>query len=67
MSTVNPRISSRGLICKNEFLGGGLFDGGGGLFEGGLIRGGGLISKFSIFLKGRHKNEIVFVTNLTKN
>ena len=24
-STVNPRISPRGLICKNEFLGGGLF------------------------------------------
>ena len=25
--TANPRISPRGLICKNEFLGGGLFDG----------------------------------------
>ena len=25
LDTVNPRISSRGLICKNEFLGGGLF------------------------------------------
>ena len=25
--TVNPRISTRGLICKNEFLDGGLFQG----------------------------------------
>ena len=25
--TVNPRTSPRGLICKNEFLGGGLFEG----------------------------------------
>ena len=30
---------------------------GGGLFEGG---GGRLISKFSVFLKGRHKNDIIF-------
>ena len=29
--------------------------GGGRLFEGALIRGGGLISKFSIFLEGRRK------------
>ena len=34
-NTVYPRISSRGLIRKNEFLGGGLFE------EGWLIRGGG--------------------------
>ena len=26
--TVNPQISPWGLICKNEFLGGGLFEGG---------------------------------------
>ena len=25
--TVNPQISPRGLICKNEFLGRGLFNG----------------------------------------
>ena len=62
ITTVNARISPRELICKNEFLGGGLFEGGGE-----LIRGGGLFSKFSIFLKGRNKNAIVFLTNLTKN
>ena len=31
--TVNLRISPRGLICKTEFLGGGLFEGGGCLFK----------------------------------
>ena len=45
---INPRISPRGLICKNEFL------------DGGLFEGGGVISKFSIFLKGRHRNDIIF-------
>ena len=42
--TVNPRISLRGLIRKNEFLGG-------GLIEKGL---------FQSFLKDRHKNDIIF-------
>ena len=34
---------------------------------GGAYSKGGLISKFSIFFKGRHKNDIIFLTNLTKN
>ena len=52
--TINPRISPRELISINEFLGGGLFE-------------SGFISKFSIFRNGRHKNDIIFLTNLTKN
>ena len=32
-----------------------------------LYQGKWLISKFSIFLKSRHKNDIIFLTNLTKN
>ena len=48
--TVNPRISSRGLICKNEFLGG-------GLFEGGLFQSLAFSSKVDI------KNDILFSIN----
>ena len=35
--TVNPRISPRGLICKNKFLGVGLFEGWASSRAGGLI------------------------------
>ena len=53
--TVNPRISPGGLFAKMNF------------WVGAYSRGGGLISKFSIFLNGRHKNDIIFLTNVTKN
>ena len=55
INTVNPRISPRGLICKNEFLGGGLFEG--GLFEGGLFQSLHFPQKVDI------KNEIIFSMN----
>ena len=43
--TVNPRISPRGLICKNEFMGGGLFE-------------GGLIQRFTVCLHRETKQVI---------
>ena len=63
ITTVNARITPRELICKKMNFWMGAYSRGGGE----LIRGEGLISKFSIFLKGRNKNAIVFLTNLTKN
>ena len=49
-NTVNPLISPWGLVCKNGFL------------VGVFFKGGGLISKFSIFLKGQHINDMIFLT-----
>ena len=53
-STAIPRISHRGLICKNEFLGG-------AFFEGGLFQSMAFSSKFD------RKNDIIFSINKTKS
>ena len=50
-----------GAYLQKLIVGWGLNRGGGGLFRGRLI------SKFSIFPKGLHKNDMIFLTNLTKN
>ena len=54
-NTVNPRINPRGLICKNKFFGGGLFEG--CLFEGGLFQSLAFSSKVDI------KNDIILSIN----
>ena len=54
--TVNPRISPRGLICKNECLDG-------GLFEGGAYSRGGLFQSLAFSSKVDIKYNIIFSVN----
>ena len=59
-NTVNPRIRPRGLIYKNEFLGWGLFEGGGGAYSrGGLFERGGLFGNLQYWSREKpSKGEI---------